>query len=162
MLVTMIVVTALLAGTVVLVSMQMSSTRSASITADKTASLYCAEAGLTAARPIVATNYGSWATALAMSNGDDLSEPPWLAAGIGSHDLDGDTVADFSVYLLDNDDEVPTTDRAADSDLKVFIVARCNKYPDTPQEIRELVLFNGATQCYPWQLGGCGNDGNTN
>lgn len=162
MMVTLIIIGALLSGAAILVSLQLASSRSTDLTRSGISAMYCAESGVAAARPIVAATYGSWSTALGMSSGGDLSEPAWLASGIGDHDLDGDSVADFSVYLLDNDDELTANNRAVDSDLQVFIVSRCLKYPDTPQQVRELVLFNGATQCYPWQLGGCSSDGNTN
>jgi hypothetical protein len=162
MLVTLIIVAALLSGAAVLVSLQISSNRSTDLTRSGILAMYCAEAGVAAARPVVASTYGSWPTAFATSSVGDFAEPAWLSSGIGNHDLDGDSVADFSVYLLDNDDEPAANDLTVDADLQVFIVSRCLKYPDTPQEIRELVLYNGATRCYPWQVGGCSSDGNTN
>lgn len=162
MLVTVIVIAALLSGSAVLVSLQLSSSRSAGVTTSKLTALYCAEAGLSEARSVVAQNYAWWGTALTASDSGDFSEPAWLATAIGDHDLDGDSVTDFSVYLFDNDDELPTSNRAADSDLEVWIVSQCLKYPETPQVVRELVLYNGVTKCYPWQLGGCAGDGNTN
>ena len=164
MLVTLIVIGALLAGAGVLVSLQLASNRSTDLTRSGMSALYCAEAGLAAARPVVATNYGQWNAALLASNGGDLSEPAWITAGIGSKDLDGDGVADFEVYLLDNDDEQDPlpNNTAVDNDLSVYIVSRCLRYPDTPKAVSELVLYNGGSGCYPWQQGGGGGDGNSN
>ena len=162
MLVTMIVIGALLAGGAVLVSVQMASNRSMDLTRSGMSALYCAEAGLSAARPVVANNYSQWATSLAASAGGDLSEPGWLAAGIGSHDLDGGA-DDFRVYIKDNGDEgTGVNDPAVDADLQIYIVVDCLRYPDTPKEVSELVLYNGAVPCFPGQQGGCDGDGNQN
>lgn len=164
MLVTLIVISALLAGGSVLVSMQLSSNRGADITKTSTTSLHCAEAGLAAARPIVVAGYTQWSAALAASALGDKSEPAWLASGIGSHDLDGDGASDFTVWIEDNDDEGTGTNvPGVDSDLRVFLVSRCLKYPDAPKELRELILLpaNGV-HCYQSQQGGCGGNGNSN
>ena len=125
--------------------------------------LYCAEAGLSAARPIVATSYTSWAASLVASAGGTLTEPTWLSSAI-NHDLDvpADGVADFAVYIIDNDDEPLANNRALDSDLSVYIVSKCLKYPDTPVELRELVLYNGGSKPYEWQAGGGTGIGNNN
>lgn len=166
MLVTMIIIGALLAGAGVLVSLQLASTRSTDLTRSGMSALYCAESGLAAARQVVIENYAQWNTSLAAAAGGDLSEPAWLATGIGvvAHDLDGDGSSDFEVYLFDNDDEQDPNpnDLTRDNDLQVFIVARCLKYPDTPKEIRELLLYNGGSACSPYQTGGGGGDGNSN
>ncbi|HTL39076.1 MAG TPA: hypothetical protein VL326_38365 [Kofleriaceae bacterium] len=164
MLVTLIIIAALLGGAVVLVSMQLTSNRSSELARTGNAAMYCAEAGLAAARPTVASSQTSWAASLAVSATGDTTEPSWLAAGIGSHDLDGDTVADFEVYILDNDDETSTTnDRAVDVDNRIFIVSRCKKYGDTPKEVRELIEYVSQTgTCYESQEGGCSQQGNAN
>ncbi|MBL9016677.1 MAG: hypothetical protein JNL83_20990 [Myxococcales bacterium] len=163
MLVTLIVISALLAGAAALVSLQVSANRSVDLTHSGTAGLYCAEAALSAARPVVANSYAQWSTALAASAAGDTSEPLWLSAGIGSHDLDGDGVADFTVHIKDNGDEgTNTDDPTADTDLQVYIVADCIKYPDTPKRLAELVLYNGQVPCFPGQQGGCDGDGNSN
>jgi hypothetical protein len=163
LLVTMILISALMAGAAMLVSVTLGSSRTADLQRSKLSSLYCAEAGVVAARPVVAASYASWASALAAS--PSTAEPAWLAAGIGSHDLDGDGVADFEVYLEDNDDELPpaANDLTADVDLRIWIVSRCLKYPDTTQEVQELVQWSGGGTCYHAQgPGGCGGNGNTN
>lgn len=161
MLVTLIIIGALLAGAAVLVSLQLAGNRSTDLTRSGMSALYCAEAGLAAARPVVATSYGAWATSLAASSGGDFTEPAWISAVI-DHDLDlpADGVSDFEIYIIDNDDEPAANNRAADTDLSVYIVSQCIKYPDTPVELRELVIYNGGTQCYPWQAGGCTGVGN--
>jgi hypothetical protein len=162
MIVTLIVTTALLAGAAVLASMQINATRSADLVRTGLSSTYCAEAGLSAARPVVANNYASWSSALATY--PSTAEPAWLSTGIGSHDLDHDGVDDFVVYIKDNDDEFSpnVNDYTHDNDQRVFIVSRCIKYTDTVHEVEELVEFNGGGNCYKTQLAGCGGNGNTN
>ena len=161
MLVTLIIIASLLAGAAVLVSLQINSNRSTDLTRSGMSALYCAEAGLSAARSVVAQNYSQWNATLAAGG---TTEPSWLASGIGSHDLDGDGVDDFAVYIKDNDDEQSplSNDLTHDNDLQVFVVSTCIKYPDTPKAVTELILYNGGTGCYPWQIGGCGGDGNGN
>lgn len=172
MLVTLIIIAALLGGAAVLVSLQLASGRSSDLTRSGMSALYCAEAGLAAARPVVMTAYGQWNPSLEESAPTTntpaglglTTEPAWLATGIGSHDLDGDGAADFEVYLYDNDDEQTPlpNDLSKDNDLQVFIVATCIKYADTPKQLRELLLYNGGASCFPWQSGGCGGDNNMN
>jgi len=159
MLVTLIIISALLAGAAVLVSMQISSSRSSDLSRTGMTATYCAEAGLSAARPVVASHYSSWAGSF--YTGGTITEPSWLSSGIGSHDLDGDGSADFIVYLVDNDDETPN-DKSKDNDLRTFIVSKCIKYPDTPKAVEELVEFKGGGTCYQSQEGGCSGNGNSN
>jgi len=158
MLVTLIVIGALLAGGAVLVSVQMSSTRSMDLTRTSMTALYCAEAGVSAARPIVANNYLLWAGSFGTT-----VQPAWLLAGIdatSSRDLDGDGDIDYEVYIKDNGDEgTGTDDPDVDVDMQIFIISRCTMFPDTEKEVSELVLYNGATPCYPGQQGGCDGDG---
>lgn len=166
MLVTLLIIVALLAGASVLVGLQLASTKSADLTRSGMSALYCAEAGLAAARPVVLANYSQWGSALSASSGGTYTEPAWISSGIdaavGSHDVDGSAPTDdFSIYLEDNADEL-TSNPAADQDLRVYIVSTCNRYPDTPKQVRELVEYNGVAPCYPWQVGGCGGDGNEN
>ena len=168
MLVTLILIAALLAGAAVLVSMQVSSTRSSEVTRTGTSSLYCAEAGLAAARPIVAANYPTWmsggATNFTLPTATTPTEPAWLSTGIGVHDANGDgNGPDYIVYLVDNDDELSgTQDYLTDNDLRVFIVSRCLLYPENQKEVRELVQYTGGGTCYQSQQGGCGGNGNSN
>jgi hypothetical protein len=157
LIVTMIVVTSLLAGSSILVGMQMSSNRSNDLARSGVSALYCAEAGLVAARSVVASHYAQWNASLGSS-----TEPSWLS-GI-NHDIDGDGVADFTITLKDNDDELPPlpNDPTRDNDLKVYVVSTCTKYPDTPKQVMELVQYNGGGNCYQSQQGGCGGNGNSN
>jgi hypothetical protein len=151
MLVTLIIIAALLAGAAVLASMQISSSRASDISRTGMTSLYCAEAGLSAARPIVSASYVSWNTWLAA--GGDIS------SSLTSLDLDGDGAADFSVKVVDNNDD---TDQTSDNDLRVFIVSTCIKYPENPKTVEELVEYTGGGKCYQSQQGGCGGNGNSN
>jgi hypothetical protein len=156
-LIVMIIIVALLGGGAALLSTQLKATRSTELTKTSAAALHCAEAGLAAARAAVASNYGGWNTALRES-----VEPEWLESV--SHDLDGDGVADFTVALRDNEDEIApqANDKAQDNDLAVFVVATCIKYPEITKQVSELVLHNGTGTCYESQLGGCGANGNSN
>jgi hypothetical protein len=167
MLVTLILIAALLAGAAVLVSMQVSSTRSSEVTRTGTSALYCAEVGLAAARPVVAANYATWkaggATNFTLPTATSPTEPSWLASGIGVHDANGDGAgSDYVVYLVDNDDEPVTQDYLTDNDLRVFIVSRCLLYSENQKEVRELVQYSGGGKCYNAQQGGCGGNGNNN
>lgn len=168
MIVTLILIAALLAGGSVLLQMQMTSTRSADLARSNMSAMFCAEAGLSAARPIVAENYPQWNASLcttSKTNPDACTEPAWLAQAIdawGTHDLDGDGQADFTVYLRDNDDEPGENNAALDNDLRVFVVARCIKYVDTPKQVDELVEHNGSFGCIGNMIGGPDGDGNAN
>ena len=163
MLVTMLIIAALMAGAGILLQLQLSSSRSSDFTRSGTAALYCAEAGIAAARNVVAQSYQAWNGSMC-TNPDPMlcTEPAWLAAGVGSHDIDGDGDADFLIYLRDNDDELPPLlpDGNTDNDLQVFVVSRCLAFPDTPKQVEELVLHNGAPPGYSGQIGNTNGDGN--
>jgi len=158
MLVTLILVSALIAGGAVLVSMQMSSNRGAEVTNTGVTALYCAEAGLAAARPVVIANYLSWAGNLGTN-----TEPTWLSAI--DHDVDNDGAAanDFTITLKDNDDELSgSNDLSTDQDLRIFVISTCNLFPDTPKQVMELVRYSGGGQKYKAQAGGNAGNGNDN
>ncbi len=165
MIVTMILTTALIAGAAALVSVQLHSTRNASMTNVGIKAEHCAEAGLVAARSAVAGSYAQWATALAQTAAaaPDLPPLPSFFSAV-DRDLDDDGTADFTIYLRDNQDEVSpaTDDPSLDSDLRVYIVSRCTKYPDTPREVAELVETTAAGYGYKGQEGGINNNGNDN
>jgi Tfp pilus assembly protein PilX len=166
MLVTMIIIAALLGGAAVLASMQVSSSRSTELTRNGLAALYCAEAGLSAARPFISANYGNWDAALLANCTDDgncntVIQPTWLDNSQFSHDLEADGVDDFVVSVKDNDDEtIPVG--SDDTDDKVFLVARCTKYPDSPRVVEELIHYKPATNPYACQGGGVNGAGNDN
>jgi hypothetical protein len=166
MLITMIIIAALLGGAAVLASMQVSSDRSADLTRTGLASLYCAEAGLIAARPYIGGNYGEWNDALADNCADGecrtVVQPDWLNTSVFDHSIDGDTTADFIVSIRDNDDETGAQDGAVDIDDQVFIVSRCIKFPDTPKQVEELIRYTPAMNPYANQEGGVNSRGNDN
>jgi hypothetical protein len=165
MMFTMIVVTALMAGAGVLISLQLSSTRTTEITRTRVTGQGCAEAGVTSARAVLPANYASWASALAACGAGPYpcAEPAWLYAAIGSHDLDGDLVDDFEVYIKDDDDEISgPNDPTVDSNLRVFVVSRCIKYPDNPISVSELVVMSAGGTSYTSQQGGGTGNGNSN
>jgi hypothetical protein len=165
MLVTLVIITSLLAGASVLVSTQLASTRSTELTGTGISSTYCAEAGLTTAAAVVAAQYPNWAGSLLSCGAGPYpcAEPPWLYTAVGSHDLDGDGVDDFALYIRDDDDELlGVNDRTTDMNLRVYVVARCLKYPDNPHEITELVQMGGGGAIYDAQQGGFNGNGNAN
>lgn len=163
LLVTLVLVGALLAGSAVLVLLQITSTRSTDVTRTGLSALYCAEAGLAAGRSQMLANYSLWNAGLTAFP----AEPAFLGTGSGvSHDLDADGAPDFVLTIQDNEDELfPAPQQPlVDSDLKVFLISRCisPKLVDNPKEVRELIQFTGGGQCYQSQLGGCGGNGNAN
>jgi hypothetical protein len=165
MLVTMIVISSLLAGAAVLVSMQLASNRSGDLTRSGLSATYCAEAGLNIARPAVIANYQLWNAALATCGAGPYpcAEPAWLASL--NHDGSGGSGSDFTLYLKDNDDELPPSpnDLTHDSDLRVFVVSRCTKYGETIKEVEELIEYSGGGMNYRSQQGlGRYSGGNNN
>lgn len=157
MLVTLIVVASLLAGAAVLVATQLASSNAADLNRTSTAALHCAEAGLAAARPAVVTNAQLWNAALLAG-----TQPTWLNTAAIDHDIDDDGTSDFTVTIVDNDDEFSplTNDLTVDNDLKIFIVSTCDKYPEAPKQVRELISFSGGGKCFHGQKGGCGKNNN--
>jgi hypothetical protein len=165
LLVTLILISSMLAGASVLVSMQLTSIRSTDLVRTGLSSGYCAEAGLATGRAVMAANYTNWASALTACGAGPYpcAEPAWLYTAVGSHDLDGDGVDDFALYIRDDDDEMSgANDRSVDTNLRVYVVARCLKYPDNPREMQELVQFSGAGAAYESQQGGFSGNGNAN
>jgi Tfp pilus assembly protein PilX len=170
MLVTLIIISSLLAGAVVLVSMQLASNRSTDLSRTSVTALYCAEAGLHAARAAVAAAASTDIdAAVTASAGGTLTEPTWLSTAItaGGHDVDGISNGnDFHVYIKDNDDEVITggaNNLADDIDNKVWVVSVCDKYPETPQAVSELLSINVISgKMYDWQAGGAFGNNNYN
>jgi putative hemolysin len=143
-----------------------SSNRSTELTRNGLASLYCAEAGLTAARTFIAGNYGIWNPALAANCADSdcrtVIQPAWLNNTVFSHDLDADGADDFTVSIRDDEDETGTQNGAIDINDKVFIVTRCLKYPDTPKVVEELIHYKPAANPYCAQEGGANSRNNDN
>lgn len=157
--VTLILITALLAGGALAMYMQLADTRSAQYVTQSRGSLFCAEAGLSAARPFVALNVASWGV---MLDGDDGNDPDGYPI---EGDLDGDDVADFRVEIQDNDDELPPLDNQPDTDIDatIFMVSTCLKYPDTPRQVLEMISFSGGGTNYRNQSGqGAGGTNNAN
>lgn len=169
MLVTLIIITALLAGGAVLVSLQMASSRSADLARTGASSLFCAEAGLSAVRKVIGesphANWPNWLcqqTDISKCNMTDDGFTTALNGLIANRSIDGDGTADFEVFIRDNDDEPGLTDITVDNDLRIFIGARCLKYPDNVKVVEELVEYNQGTSCIGNMLGGPDSDGNTN
>jgi len=186
-LITMLITVALIGGGAVLVGMQMASTRSTDVARSNMTSLYCAEAGLNAARKIVAQNFttdntfNGGLTVGAACNDDStctggalciqvgagnfcMTQPAFLANGPNvNHDLLATGSDDFYVVIVDNEDEVTfTNDYTKDNDLHVFIVSTCTRFPDNKKQVRELVRIKPGLKDYDSQLGGAGGNSNAN
>jgi hypothetical protein len=168
MLITLILISAILAGAAVLVSLQLSANKSTEITNMGVRALHCAEAGLAASRTTVSNNQSSW-----VNNIGTGVEPSFLSSV--NHDIDGDGTSDFYITLEDDQDEYPTNggsnNNLIDVNNKVFLVSRCGtvvssvfvpKYADYPREVRELQSISNQVNCYNSQKGGCGGNNTFN
>ena len=149
------VLVALLAGGGIALYVQLQGTKSATMVKSSTTSLFCAEGGVVAARPIIATNIGDWDTILGGGSAD------WYPV---RGDLDADGVDDYEVTIRDNDDEAvaTTNDPTVDVDQRVFAMGRCLK-SDVSRQVVELIVVSTGTYVYRNQAGGGGfNAGNQN
>ena len=158
MLIALLVVSSLMTVGVLAIALTLGETKSTGYSADAKAALYCAEAGLAKARPIVGSNYSDWNTIL---GGGSVAWYPIT----GDLDVPGDNVNDFTVTIRDNDDEPVGTanDPTHDNDMRVFIVSTCTRYPETPRQVTELIYYTGGGNSYRDQSGqGAGNTGNAN
>jgi hypothetical protein len=178
MVLVMTVLAALLAGGAVALYIQVTATRATSAANQARTSLYCAEAGLQAARLLILNNYTTWEAVLSEDctpNGDcpDWYTPPAGLTVPGYYArLDGEPIVlpesppDYRVTIYDNDDEfdgnMPNPNR--DNDLAVFVRSDCLRYPSQPRAVAELVDFRAVINCVQnEQGGGCpanaGNEG---
>jgi hypothetical protein len=157
--ITMILVSALLAGGALALYLQLADTRGAQYVTESRASLFCAEAGLTGARDYISTQAAQWPLMLDTETTNDPDGYPVEG------DLDGDGVMDWHVEVKDNDDEVAPTgnDPTIDIDARIFMISTCIKYPDTPRSVLELISFSGGGTNYRNQSGqGAGGSNNAN
>lgn len=161
MMVVMIVMAALMTAGGLAIYVSSSETRSTGYVASSRQALFCAEAGLAAARDTITGNYASWSLAL---DDDDTNDPPWYpVTGHVDDAATGD--ADYEVRIRDNDDEQAPSpnDPTKDSDLQVYVESTCLKYPDAPRMVTELIQYTGGGYVYRNQAGqGGGNTGNSN
>ncbi len=152
MLITLMLTVGLIAGGAVLLRMQLVSTQSAGVVAEEIVALNCAESGLIAARPFVTANVAGWNTASLCNPtpprgtggciiGTPASEPLWLAAM--PHDVDGDSINDVVITLVDNADEIPS-DLTIDVDQTIHIIATCN-IRGVRAQVDELVHYDSVT-----------------
>lgn len=152
LMITLLLTVGLIAGGAVLLRMQLVSTSSAGLVTEEITALNCAEAGVVAARPLVAANVAGWNTASLCNPppprgtggcviGTPISEPAWLSAM--PHDLDGDGTNDVVVSLVDNDDETPS-DLTVDTDQTIHIISTCN-IRGSHAQVTELVHYDTAT-----------------
>ena len=148
------VLAALLAVGAIGLSLQLGSTKSAGLVKDSRSALYCAEAGIAAARNILTANRSIWNDLL---DGDPSNDPAWYPI---TGDIDNDGIADYSVTVRDDgDDTDPTTD---DNDT-IIVISVCTKYTDAPSSVMEVISMQGQGHSYRNQSGqGSGNTGNAN
>lgn len=160
MVLVMVILVSLLAGAGITLYLQLQQTRGISLVKKKRYSLYCAEAGLAAARLPLGEAYALWPTLL----DPGATKPSWYPLE-GDLDDPPDGEMDYRVAIMDNDDELPPLDNdpTVDNDLKVFLVSKCNKYPDAPRAVLELVTYEGGGALYRDQdCQGSGCTGNAN
>jgi hypothetical protein len=161
MLVVMIVMAALMTAGGLAIYVSSSETRSTGYVSANRQAMFCAEAGLAAARATVTANYQSWDLAI---DGDDGNDPAWYP--IRGYLVDGGVGDfDYEVTIRDNDDEQApaANDPSKDSDLQVYMTSACLKYPDSPKTVTELIQYQGGGYTYRNQSGqGAGNTGNAN
>ena len=161
MLVVATVLIALLAGGGIALYITVQGTKSTAYMRANRSALYCAEAGLAAARAALGQDPGLIA---ALIDEDEANNPAWYPL-TGDLDDPPDGEPDYEVIIRDNDDDLPpqANDPTIDRDLGVFVVSRCIKYPETPREVFELVFFELGDTSYRNQSGqGAGNTGNAN
>lgn len=157
LMVTIILISALLAGGMLAIYLMVADTKSAQYVTESRGALFCAESGLAGGRTYVETNSGNWGLMLDDDEGNDPDGYPVEG------DLDGDGEADWQVTVRDNDDDFPTNDPFVDSDGAIFMVATCTKYPDTPRQVMEMISFSGGGTNYRNQAGqGAGGTNNAN
>ncbi len=156
------ILAALLAGASVALYLQVTSTRAAGLSSHMRGALYCAEAGLAAARNTIANDPDVWPSLL---DGDDATNPAWYPIQ-GDIDEPPDGVPDYVVTVRDNDDEFPPNDLdpTTDSDERIIIVSTCTKYSDAPREVLEIISLQATPgHDYADQSGyGGANAGNRN
>jgi hypothetical protein len=157
--VTLILVTALLAGGALAMYLQLADTRSTQYVTESRGALFCAEAGLAGARAYVTDHSSQWALML----DDDPDNDPVGYPVEG--DLDDDGVIDWRVEIRDNDDEQhpAANDPTNDVDQTIFMLSTCVRFPDTPRQVLELISLAGGGHNYRDQAcQGAGCTGNAN
>lgn len=163
MLVTLILIAALLAGVAVLVSLQLTTSKSTELTRVGLQSLHCAESGLAASHGDVALNRSVVLTHLTANSYSAATPAQWQVIPsfitTAHRDVDGDGVTDVDIWIIDNED---VNDYTQDSDSRVWLISRCTKYPDAPKEVRELIQFAGGATQYDWQEGRAFGNNNSN
>lgn len=148
------VLAALLGIGAISLSLQLNSTKSATLVKDSRSSLYCAEAGIAAARNELTANRSAWDALLADPTGADF--PFYPIQG----DIDGDGTADFTVTIKDDGDDLDFT---TDVNGTIIVTSVCDKFDNAPATIIEVIRIAAQGHTYRNQSGqGSGNTGNAN
>lgn len=149
------VLAALLAVGAIGLSLQLDSSKSASLVKDSRSSLYCAEAGIAKARLLLTANRDLWNNLL---DADTTNDPVWYPI---TGDIDADTVDDYTVTVRDDGDgdDDPTTD----FNDTIIVESVCTKFDTAPATVLEVISMLGQGFGYRNQSGqGAGNTGNAN
>jgi hypothetical protein len=152
------ILAALLAGGAIALTLQRGSTQSSGLTASNRRSLYCAEAGLSAARQFVLVNTSNWDAMLddvvGTSSTYDNNPEGFPIEG----DIDDDGEVDYEVTVRDDDDDAVAT---TDVNGRIFLVSKCIKWPAYESEVLELIDVSGAANVCTNRLqkGGCASKG---
>lgn len=160
------ILAALLGIAAIGLSLQLNSTKSTALVKDSRASLYCAEAGLAAARAALIQNRSDWNNVL---DGSSIGTwyvlppaiPPEEVGIVGDLDGIGPLTADYSVVIRDDADGDNNLDR--DNNDTIIVTSTCLLYPTAPATVTEIISLMGRGQAYRNQSGqGSGNTGNAN
>lgn len=161
MVVVVTILAALLAGGAVALVLQVGNTKQAGLVKSQRAAMYCAEAGLVAARGALSATPSLWN---ALLDADPDNNPSWYPHGVGvTGDIDQPPDGDVDYQVVVRDDDDGDGDPESDANARIYVISRCIKYPNTPAEIVELIDMSGAGHTYRNQAGqGPGNTGNAN
>jgi hypothetical protein len=163
MLLVAIMLAALLTGGAAALYLQLGSIKAVGEVTTRRRAMYCAEAGLARARPLLAASSNAIAAIL---DADPSNDPTWypVQGRVDDLPIDATNPAHYVVTVADNDDDT-NNDTTVDADSAVFLISTCQRYSSTPSTLVELVGFEAsqATCAYKNQKGqGCSGSNNTN
>lgn len=150
---------AMLAGGAVVLGLASGNTKGATLAKKTREALYCAEAGLAAARDFVINNQDDWEAVL---DGNPDNNPAWYpndaTLGEGIHgSYDWDSVNDYTATMEDDGDG--DGDPTKDANQTVIIKSTCLKFPDAPAQVMEVIAMGGQTGDYYGDQKGQGPSG---
>lgn len=160
------ILAALLAIGAIGLSLQLNSTKSTKLIKESRASLYCAEAGLAAARSLLVSNASSWNTILTETPNAVPAFPAWYPISRSLDDDDGsgiiDDVGDSDDYEVTIADDGDDNDPLTDINRTIVVTSTCLN-DSVPSTIIEVISLGAEGDAYRNQSGqGVGNTGNAN